>query len=283
MADHGRTNSLLGDSVHRAYADKLELFNRFAEPELRQIVAELGLRRGGRILDAGSGVGLMTAWLAEQVGPHGLVIGLELASNHLQEARRLIGSSGLPIQLVQGDITRPPFAPEAFEGIWCANTINHLRDPLAGVQALLRVLRPGGLLVLGQSAFLPDMFFAWDARLEKEVMLACRAYFRNKYRLDERDTTGDRNLYGLLQRAGLWDLRVRTHIIERIAPLKEVDERYLLECVFKGYWDNRLRPYLTEEDWQELQRLCDPQSPQFCLRRSDFHHIQTFTVVTGRK
>lgn len=282
MADE-RTNGLLGDSMQRAYSGKLALFNRFAEPELRQIVAGLGLRSGQCVLDAGSGVGLTTTWLAEQVAPNGLAIGLELATNHLQEARRLTGNTGLPIEFVQGDITRPPFAPETFDGIWCANTINHVRHPLEGVRALLALLRPNGLLVLGQSAFLPDMFFAWDARLEKEVMLACRAYFRKKYSLDERDTTGDRNLFGLLQRAGLRNLRVRTHVIERVAPLEEGDERYFVECVFKGYWDHRVRPYLTDEDWSELQRLCDPQSPDFCLRRPDFHHIQTFTVVTGRK
>lgn len=282
MADN-INNHLLGDSVHRSYAKKLELFNRFAEPELRQIIAGLGLCRGQRILDAGSGVGLTTAWLAEQVVPNGLAIGLELATSHLLEACRLADNSRLPMKFIQGDITHPPFAPATFDGIWCANTINHLRDPLEGVRALLHILRPGGLLVLGQSAFLPDMFFAWDARLEKEVMLACRAYFRKKYGLDERDTTGDRNLFGLMQRAGLCDLKVHTHVIERVAPLKKEDERYFVECVFKGYWGHRLRPFLTDTDWEELQRLCDPQSPDCCLHRPDFHHIQTFTVVAGRK
>jgi hypothetical protein len=27
--------------------------------------------------------------------------------------------------------------------------------------------------------------------------------------------------------------------------------------------------------------LCDPQHPQFALRRPDFHFLQSFTLVTG--
>ena len=54
-----------------------------------------------------------------------------------------------------------------------------------------------------------------------------------------------------------------------------------VECVFNGYWGERVRPYLSEADWRTLSALCDPDSEDFCLRRDDFHHMQTLTVVTG--
>jgi len=71
---------LVKDMTGRDCARKLRLFNAFAEPELRQAIASLGLERGMRILDAGCGGGEALGWLAEEVGPHGLVVGVDLAA-----------------------------------------------------------------------------------------------------------------------------------------------------------------------------------------------------------
>ena len=73
----GAHNGLLGDTPQKAYVTKLDLFNRFAEPELREVIAGLDLSPTSRVLDAGCGTGLITSWLAEQV-PAGLVELLDL-------------------------------------------------------------------------------------------------------------------------------------------------------------------------------------------------------------
>lgn len=272
---------LLGDSPRRAYAATLDLFNRFAARELREVVAALGLRRGDTALDAGCGTGMVTVMLAEHVAPGGRAVGIDLSAAHVERASAHVRRSGLPITLVQGDIAAPPFAPRSFDLIWCSNTINHVRDPVAVVKSLAACLAPGGRLALAQSAFLPDMFFAWDARLDDEVRRACYRHTRERYGLDERDTAAARNLFGLLQRGGLNDVSARTILIERTAPLAPEDEIYFLDGVFRAYWGERLRTHLSPDDWRTLERLCDPDSPDFCLRRPDFHHVQTYTVVTG--
>ena len=110
-------------------------------------------------------------------------------------------------------------------------------------------------------------------------MRANRQYYRDKYGLSERDVTDVRAVVSLLRRAGLTELSVKTVLVERISPLSKLDEAYFLETVFNGSWEHRVRPYLTEDDWNELQQLCDPASPRYCLRRPDFHHIQPLTVA----
>jgi SAM-dependent methyltransferase len=278
-----RADRPLGDAPERSYATKLELFNRFAEPELRRALQLLDLRPGMRVLDAGCGVGLTTGWLAELVAPRGAAVGLELSLPHLREARRLVpdvhGASAL---FVQGDISRLPLLHGRFDAVWTSNVIHHVGDAVAGVRALASTLRSRGTLAVGQSGFLPEMLFAWDERLEREVLLACRRYYRDKYGLDERATSGLRNLVGLLQSAGLRQITASTVVVERTAPLSEIEQRYIQETVFEGYWGSKVRPYLHADDWSELQALCDPASPSYCLRRPDFHHIQTYTVVRGR-
>ncbi len=272
------STALLGDTVARDYSRKLRLFNACAEPELRQAIASLALTAGMRVLDAGCGSGEALGWLREVVGDEGTVVGLELAAAHAVAARQSVSARA---HIVQADVLKPPLAGAAFDLIWSVNTINHLRDPVIGIERLGSLLRPGGRLALGQSSLLPDMYFAWDTRLERVVNEAVRAYYRDRYRLEERDLAAIRSLVGVLRKANMRRVSARTFVIERIAPLGVRDQAYLLEAIFQDTWNERLRPYLSGEDYEEISRLCDPQSPGFALHRPDFHFLQTFTLVVG--
>src|SRR5262249_3347361 len=101
------------------------------------------------------------------------------------------------------------------------------------------------------------------------------------YGLAECDLTGTRALVGLLRRTQLRNVRARTFVIERIAPLSHADEAYLLEAIFRDTWGERLRQYLSAADFEALRRLCDAGEPSFAVRRPDFHFLQTFTLVVG--
>ena len=198
------TVGLLGDTSVRDYSFKLQLFNSFAESELRQAIAGLELRPGMRVLDAGCGTGEALAWLLSEVEPNGTVVGVDLSAAHVAAARR--GRSPT-IRVLQADLLEMPLAAGSFDAIWCVNVINHLRDPLLGLKRLAALLVPDGCLAVGQSSFLPDMYFAWDSRLERLTNEAVRAYYRDRYCLDERDLAGTRSLVGLLRRAGLRRVR----------------------------------------------------------------------------
>jgi SAM-dependent methyltransferase len=272
------TAGLLGDTSARDYVCKLQLFNSFAAPELRRAIASLDLKPGMRVLDAGCGTGAALPWLLQAVGPKGLVVGFDLATAHITAAR---ASAGTGAAVLQADLMQLPLARGRFDLVWSVNTINHLRSPIEGVRKLVTLLRPGGRIVLGQSSLVPDMYLAWDARLERLTNEAVRRYYRDRYGLDERDLADVRGLVGLLRRAQLHNVTAQTSMIERVAPLAATDEAYLLEAIFRGSWGERLQPYLKAEDFAELSRLCDPQHPQFALRREDFHFLQSFTLAVA--
>jgi len=271
---------LLGDTAERDYAHKLRLFNAFAAPELEQAIRGLSLRDGMRLLDAGCGTGEVLQHLRLIAGPRTDIVGLDLSAAHVQAAREAVDGS---ITVMQGDLMTAPLPPASFDLIWSANTVNHLRDPIAGLRHLTTLLRARGRLALGQSSLLPELYFAWDSRLERLTSEAVRRYYEDRYGLGEHGLDGARNLLGWMHGAKLCNITARTLVIERTAPLGHADHQYLLEAIFKGTWGERLRPYLPPADYDALRRLCAPDDPGFALRRADFHFIQTFTLIVGER
>jgi SAM-dependent methyltransferase len=269
---------LLGDTAIRDYSRKLQDFNSFAEPELRQLITDLRLRPGMRVLDAGCGTGESLNWLMEAVAPGGEVVGIDLSAPHLAAARARADAC---IQLFHADLLHPPFDPGSFDLIWSVNTLNHLHDPLRGVRTLSGLLRRGGRIAAGQSSLVPDMCFAWDSRLERVTNEAVRQYYHDRYNLDERALARVRALLGVLRQADLANVRTRTVMIERVSPVSATDEAYLLETLFRNTWGERLQPYLSADDYSQLQRTCDPNDSQYALRRVDFHFLQSFTLCVG--
>jgi SAM-dependent methyltransferase len=269
---------LLGDTAARDYSGKLRLFTEFAARELGFAIASLELAPGMRVLDAGCGTGGVLRCLDEAVGPGGMAVGIDLSAAHARAARAEVPARAA---VLQADLLRACIAPGTFDLIWTLNTVNHLRDPVVGLETLAQLSRPGGRIALAQSALLPEMYFAWDSRLERLTHEALRRHYQARYGLDERDLGGVRNILGWMQRAGLSDIAIRTLVIERVSPLCKADEDYLLEAIFRATFGVRLRPFLAAQDYQTLIALCDPQHPDFALHRPDFHFLQTLTLAIG--
>ena len=271
---------LLGDTRGRDYARKLRAFNEFAAPELQAAIRALGISSGARILDAGCGTGEALPWLASAAGDEGSVLGLDLSSAHICAARAFESPT---IEVREADLSLVDLPLSSFDLIWCVNTINHFRQPSQILQRLAGWLKPQGRIAIGQSSLLPEMFFAWDARLERVVDAALRRYYLERYGLDEQDLTSVRAVAGLLRAAGFDAITVKTCVIERFSPLDSATREYLLDTIFVNTWGERLRPLLSAGDFAALARLCDPDGDTFALDRPDFHFLQTFTVACGSR
>jgi len=270
----GRPSAPLEDTPQRDYSGKLRSFEAFVAPELARIIDDLAIERHAVVLDLGCGAGFVTDRLTVRGSR---VVGLDLAAAHARVAADRASSAAILV----ADGTELPFKDESFDVVWSCNTANHFADPIATLHDVGRTLRPNGRLVVAQSSLLPELMFAWDYHFDARIRAACHACYRQKHGLMETDTAGSTRLLGLVRDAGFAGARARTCVIERFAPLSPDDRKYFLEF-FGNYWGPKLRPYLTETDWQSLATACDPGSPFFCLDRPDFHHIQTLTVVEGR-
>lgn len=109
-------------------------------PDPARLRELLRLPDHGRLLDAGGGTGRVAAQLRPLVG--GIVVSdISLPMLHQAQRRR-----GLPT--LQADVTRLPFPNGAFDRAVVVDALHHFPDAPAAVRELLRVLRPGGRLVI---------------------------------------------------------------------------------------------------------------------------------------
>lgn len=109
-------------------------------------IAELGLREGDRVLDAGCGTGRALSVLRSAVGPRGTVLGADLTPEMLAAAVR--AGRDRAAWLLLADVTRLPLADAALDAVFAAGLLSHLPHSAGGLAELARVVRPGGRLAL---------------------------------------------------------------------------------------------------------------------------------------
>ena len=102
---------------------------------------------GGRVLDAATGSGGFIHFLCENLKSYQEIVGvdanprLELA---FQEAFKERGN----LRFAVGDVRYLDYAGASFDTVAMANSLHHLDDPVGALRELLRVLSPGGNLIL---------------------------------------------------------------------------------------------------------------------------------------
>ena len=126
---------------------------RFQEKVYNLIIQSLGPQVTGRILDIGSGNGVLAVKLAQQHGT-AEVVGVdywgkdwEYSKRVCEQNARLAGVDGR-VHFQKGDAAALEFAPETFDGATSNLTFHEVKsttDKRAVVREALRVVKPGGV------------------------------------------------------------------------------------------------------------------------------------------
>jgi SAM-dependent methyltransferase len=132
----------------------------------RRLIAELHLRPGMRVLDAGCGPGTQTLALARAVEGT-TVIGVDSSHLMIDEAVGRAEGGGLDVSFEVADVARLPFPDEAFGAVLAQTVFEHVADPAAVAAELIRVTRPGGrvgALSIDTASAVIDHPDAWTTR-----------------------------------------------------------------------------------------------------------------------
>jgi ubiquinone/menaquinone biosynthesis C-methylase UbiE len=141
--------------------------NSFWERFGRATVERLRLPLGSRVLDVCCGSGASALPAAEMVGPQGFVLGIDLAANLLELARRKAVRRGLSnTQFQVGDLLDLHLGDTQFDAVICVFGVFFVPDIPAAVRALWQAVRPGGKLAVttwGPRFFEPATTAFWNA------------------------------------------------------------------------------------------------------------------------
>jgi len=150
--------------VHGTEPDEQKRLARLNDLLNRRSLAALRLAPGERVLDVGSGLGQMSRAMSRVVGPSGRVIGVERSAEQIERGRELAHAAREDwlADIRQGDATALPLREEewgTFDVAHARFLLEHVPDPLAVVRGMLRVVRPGGRVVLEDDDH--DVFRIW--------------------------------------------------------------------------------------------------------------------------
>jgi demethylmenaquinone methyltransferase/2-methoxy-6-polyprenyl-1,4-benzoquinol methylase len=144
----------------------------FGAQRADQLLAYLALEPGSSLLDIGGGTGQIAAQLAGFVNR---VCVLEPSSGMLAQGR----SKG--ICLLQGVAESLPFPFASVDRILMVDAFHHLLDQRQTVRELVRILAPGGRLVI-QEPDIDRWAVKWVALAEKMLWMRSRFYTAEEIR-----------------------------------------------------------------------------------------------------
>lgn len=120
-------------------------------------LAELiGLRREDHVLDVAAGLGASALYLARGVGCQ--VEGVDLSLRNLSRARRSSEEAGLDgtVRFLAGDAEALPYRDRVFDAVLSECAFSTFPDKARAARELVRTLRPGGRLGLGDVTVEPE-------------------------------------------------------------------------------------------------------------------------------
>jgi ubiquinone/menaquinone biosynthesis C-methylase UbiE len=125
------------------------LFQSFTWPLALRMTTAAQIGDGQRILDVGCGIGDPTLQVAVLVGPHGRVVGVDLAEGMLATARERAAALGLGhVEFRAGDVASMELPPHAFDAVLGRWSLIYVRDVAVVLARLAEALVPSGRIAI---------------------------------------------------------------------------------------------------------------------------------------
>lgn len=194
-----------------------EKWDRFFDEQMsflnHRLAADARVRPGLHVLDLGSGTGYPALLDAQTVGPDGSVIGMDLAEQMLEAARRKATRLGLAnVTFRTSDVTALPFESASFDAVTSRFCLMFLPEIQKAAAEITRVLRPGGWVAAA----------VWSSPDKNPSISLSMEAIRNVVELPPPDPAApgifrlakQGELAGMLQQAGLVDVMEQEFLAE---------------------------------------------------------------------
>jgi ubiquinone/menaquinone biosynthesis C-methylase UbiE len=141
-----------------------------------QVLKALQLREGERVLDIGSGPGLLTYDMAASVGRNGRVCGIDISEDMLTMSRRRCADQPWT-EFQRADATNLPYLEGSFDAAVSTQVYEYVADLPTALAELYRVMRPGGRVVIMDTDYGSLVIYTNDEARTKRVLSAWDEHF----------------------------------------------------------------------------------------------------------
>ena len=130
--------------IHSMFYDAT--FGRLVSRRIARAISHMNLGSHDRVLDLGIGTGVSLNYYPMD---RGRIVGIDLSSGMLREARKKIRDQGREnTQVFQADALKLPFADNTFDHVFISHVISVVSDPCRLVQEAQRVAKPSSRIVI---------------------------------------------------------------------------------------------------------------------------------------
>lgn len=134
--------------------ERLAVVNEVHGPDTRAFLLRAGLKPGMRVADIGCGIGTISCWMADQVGPGGTVVGVDVSAEQVATARRRADALGIGnVTFAVASAYDTGLDAEGFDLVFCRFVLMHLQRPKEALLEMRSLLRPGGILAVEDGDF----------------------------------------------------------------------------------------------------------------------------------
>ncbi len=193
-------------------------FGRLVKRRIARAISHMNIADTHRVLDLGIGTGVSLNYYPNS----GRIVGVDLSSGMLREARKKIRERGLDrASVFQADAMRLPFADDTFDHVFISHVISVVSDPYRLVQEAQRVARSGARIVIVNHFQSTNRFVAL---VEKWLCPLCtKLGWRSDLALQDliRRTGVEVDYRYKLESIDLWETVVITNNKSAVAPPKK--------------------------------------------------------------
>ncbi len=225
--------------------DRLQLQSLVWEPSGRRLLEEIGDGRGARALDVGCGAFGWLRVLSEWVGPDGEVTGTDIDEAMLAVADRFVTAEGLRnVGLVKDDLFASELEPDSFDLVHARYEICPLGRGHEQMETYLRLVRPGGTIVLED----PDTG-SWHFNPPAPALEKLIALIEDAFRMSGGDWQAGRKHLELLR-----DFGIRGNVRAEVVALAPGHPYLRLPLQFATSLEERLLALVSADELDDLRR-----------------------------
>ena len=231
------------------------------------------LQTGQKILDIATGTGIVAIAAAEVVGNQGKVIGVDISSTMLNQARRKIEKASLQnIQLIEADADYIDFDDDIFDAIFCSSAFVWLSNIPAALEKWYGFLQQGGKVAFS--------CYAETSFMTPIVIQACEKVCGISLPNINSPLGTHQKCHNLLQKAAFHRISIQTQQFGYYLSLDDAKKYW------NGAWLNPRNNPLTQLSQLQLEQCkaeYDALVESLATDKGVWYDITTFFVVAYKE